>query len=682
MSYSTHYRIQYKRFSGNQTTIDILDSSYVGSIIPINAATDPLNITLDGDANNVFASTVGSGIDINVLATPLTLQNLFTYDPQKFMIKIYNGTSGNNLFWQGFLNTGIYNESYSNSISLSTSEIALHCNDGMTVLDSIYYIQNDGSTFYTGNSTIGVVLTNILGKLGLTFNNVLMSNDLTTQGNNHNLLTQLQVNNENFIDESQITMTCREVLDSIFGGLGLSFSFKGSNIYIIDPINLHDTTKGKVYDLATFTENSSIIGGYIDISNKDINWWQTGSELDIIPQVDEVDVKYNPYNVTGFDYDFTKNASSGSLNHITSPSPNDFYKNTTVMFPNWTQSGGSHFRGIKETVDDTPIYYLYIDGSSDELVWTIPFSNINSDSLLSLRINLDSYLQTKINDNVMNDACGDNIYSSNAKTQFYNYYISYKIKIGSQYWNGISWTTTPSNSVMAVRDWTISNSVYIANNSKSQVGDTWCPIKPIIIPLNGITGGSITFYVENILIDTMINPNYQSSDNPTSYLSKIFRKLLLKNIKIDFCTTSGVAIDNSGVLKKGNVTVNSIYKKNIKEIGTTSGTGPFGVSKGTFLETNNQSIIGYSIYRDSDGTAKTIEERVLQSYVSQYKQPRFTLTGSLDVANYMLNVNMKLIKDSTYQGSRAFYIVNGTYNDKEERMDVKMVEITSTRDSI
>jgi hypothetical protein len=41
-----------------------------------------------------------------------------------------------------------------------------------------------------------------------------------------------------------------------------------------------------------------------------------------------------------------------------------------------------------------------------------------------------------------------------------------------------------------------------------------------------------------------------------------------------------------------------------------------------------------------------------------------------------------LIKDSTYSGTKAFYIVSGNYYDREEKMEVERVELESVRKTI
>ena len=176
------------------------------------------------------------------------------------MVKVYNGNSGSILMWQGFVNTGVYYESYSTTASLPSSIISINCNDGMNVLDSLYYKETNGD-LYTDVSTFGSVLKNIFNKLGTQYNYIHTSNDLTLFDTSSNLFTKMKVDNENFFDENLVPMSCREVLDSFLGGLGLVMFFKGSDIFIIDPISLHDVNKGMVYDVSTFTEDSSSMHG-------------------------------------------------------------------------------------------------------------------------------------------------------------------------------------------------------------------------------------------------------------------------------------------------------------------------------------------------------------------------------------------------------------------------------------
>ena len=684
MSYGVHYRIAYKRLSNSTTTIDILENAYGGSVVNLTPDKTPLTITKSGDVNNIFAPTIGSGAVINVSATPLSLLNLFTSDPQQFVVKCYNGSSGSNLFWQGFVNAQIYSEDYSANYPIP---ISINCNDGMTILDSLYYKNSDG-TFYTGCSTIGGVINNILGKLNITFNNIYTSNDISTNGYTVNLFTNVKVNNENYIDESLQAQTCREVLNSIMGGIPWVMYFSGDKIYIYDPINLNNSSIGKKYTLPAYTETGATVGGYCDIITGStagaLGYYQTGQALDIVPICNEVDIKYNLYNYTNFNYDFSS-VTGVTFSHITSPSPNDYYNNLSVNYPNWTQktSGGTtasgHFIAIKQSLDDnSPIYGLLLDNSGDVLTYTIPHSYVNPSPDLSLALSIDSYCQTRLN-STANATDGENIYGSSATTPVYAYFVVASIQCGNLYFDDYSsWLSGVHGTLLGVIQDGVSYAQYGANNTKSIVNDTWATTKRIITLGGGLTGGTITVRISCIQGFSEITFN---TSKPEYVVGAAYKRVLIKNLKLEVVNSAGVTISNNGINVKGNVSTSLIYKTNPLEISTTNGsTGSYGISRGSYLSNTNQSLCSYGFWRG--GTPYMSEKLLLQAYISQYKVPRRKLSASLNAKNYLLDLNMKLITDYKYQSGKAFYIVNSTYDDAEESMDCEMIEVPSTKDSI
>lgn len=695
MAYNVHYRIAYKRLSNSQTTIDILENSYGGSVVNLNPDATPLTITKSGDINNIFQPTIGSGAVINVMATPLTLLGLFTTDPQQFIVKCYNGSSGTGLFWQGFVNAQIYNEDYSLNIPVP---ISINANDGMAVLDSLYYKNADGS-FYSGSTTIGTVLNSILGKLGITFSNIYTSNDLSTNGYTSNLFLNIKVNNECYITESLQAQTCREVLNSILSGIPLSMYFKSDKIFIYDPINLNNSALGKAYTLPAFSESTFAVGGYADIisgttgGSSSIGYYQTGQGLDIVPIVNEVDIKYNSYNTPDFVYDFNT-ATGDSFTHFqtyVTPFLNNYYSNTTVLFKNWTQktSGGTaasgHFVGVKEAIDGAPTFGLYLDNSGDILTYKIPLSNINTDSMVYIKFSFDAYLVTRVNDGVDNSDYGDNIFAATRVIEVNSYYVLTSLQCGNQYWKGTSWSVGQTGgwqqTIGFIQDG-VTSAQYALNHRASKVNDTWANGHKLAQLDTSVTGGSLTFNI--YCTYGAITPYWTDIvHHPEDIANITFRRVLIKNVKLEFVNKAGVSIGNAGVNVKGNVDTSLIYKTNPYEISTTNGsTGSFGISKGSYLTTSNQTLVNFGIYRS--GTVYMTEKVVLQEFISQYKVPRRKLTANLNVKNYLLDLNMKLITDYKYQSGKAFYIVNSTYNDSEESMNCEMIEICpiSSRESI
>ncbi len=687
MSYNLKYTIDYKRLSNRPTHIEILQNFYVGAVTALQADATPLTIQLQGNTDNIFCKTIGTGAIINVIATPLSLITLFNNsDPQAFIVKCYDSNTTNNLFWQGFVNP-VYTEDY--SVNFPTT-VSINCSDGMQMLDTIYYKNSDGS-FYTGNTTIATVINNVLSKLNLTVGNIYSDMDLRTNGYTTNIFTNIKVNQLNYINESFVPMSCREVLDSIFGGLdGMKVQFQGSDLYVVNPINLNDATKGRKYTLPGFSESTVNFGGYADIITgttgglTSIGYYQTGQNLGTVNQINEIDVKYNPYNITNFAYDFNANATGNtSFYHVTTP-PNDYYRNITPVFPSWTQltSGGTaasgHFFGIKETSGDTSIYGLLLDNSHDVLTYNIPFSNINSDTSLNFNLMLDSYCQTRLN-SVDNASFGENIYGSSQTTPVYGYYVVCSIQCGDLYYNGYNiWDSSYHSLILGVIQNGVTYAQYGADHTKSIVNDTWATTARLIPISGGLTGGSITFSIYCIQGAGQITYN---NSKPWYVIGAMFRRVLVKNLKIDVVDNKGVVITNNGVLTRGNISTNIIYKTNVTDIATTSGCGNYGVSKGSFFTLSNQTLINFGLYRPENSSARMTDKLLIQTFQSQYKVSRLKLIASLNVKNYGLSLQNKLIKNLKYI-NKAFYISSYSYVDDQESMDIEAVELVNTYDSI
>lgn len=679
MAYAVKYRIQYKRISNSTTTIDILQDGYTGGTITELEPTDkPLEISFDGDINNIYMPTIGSGAVINFYTTPLTLLDLFTENPQEFIVKIYNGASGSNLFWQGFVNTDIYSEDYS---AANTTLISLQCNDGMATLDKIPFYNSNSDVYYTGTTAITYILSTILNKLNITFTDIYTSNDLRIADYVTNFFYYLNIPQENFVDENGNPFSCRKVLDSIIGGIGLVMKFKGSNIYFIDPINLHSPSKGKHYDLTPiigYGESQSNVGGYVDISGSTLSWFETGSRLDIIPSKDIITVKYDPYNFEGSKYVFSNSRNwntSGTFINRTG-----YYTNTGVTYNGWVNNSYLKYNGyaIKESATSVPEYGLYI-GSSHVYMpyysYVFPFSNIVQDQNLALKIKMKVYVNTHTS---------ENIYAEETETDIHMVRIPIKVKVGNQYYNdGISWITGFTYTYIDVVEEPYNLYYYLGS---SHVNDKWNEAYKII-PLGQSTEENlINGNVELTIIDNYYNifGNYY-----TVYpLEDEFNvhNLIIKDVEIEIINiNTGERIGNEGI----NTYVSKLSKVVDKKLehNLTSGTGTFGCSRGAY-KTIMQPLVGTNISGlirstgSTGGTKYSTQQLVLQNLYSQYNEPRFRLTGVLDVKNYLLNMDLLLVKDNRYLTNKSFYIVSGTYNDVNESMDVDMIELSNNREEI
>jgi hypothetical protein len=737
MAYGVKYRIAYYRKSEGITTIDFLEKDYSGAVTNLLAYGDPLQIDFSGDAANIFKPTVGSGATIKCISpSPLALLEvadsiepggLFTDDPQKFIVKIYNGASGSTLMWQGFINAEMYNESYCNPFG---DVITINCNDGMQVLDFIPYKQHDGS-YYTGNESIGEILNHIFSKLGITFKYIDMSNDIELQllGIN-NLFLYVQVANENFIDESGDAMTCREVLNSIFGGYGLVMSLKGDSIRVIDPINLHDPSKGTRYTVSLANQYYIVstgsvtanFGGYLNISDGDIIWYQTGMELDINPAVAEVTINYNPYNFYEYNYDFHDQDNWSAEGVWYDESDMAYGYNPDIRFNNWSTTNpgpfafhGTNFIGLRENYESEPIYAVIIEAQPLEdyiVTWNIPLSNITQDSNMLLKISVDVYVHTKVagywegpwwNPEYVEEGVF-NLWSEGTTTPIHQLKIPIRVRIGDHYWDGwSSWVLEPDPSSgidddlffkeLIVRQEGVSAAEVRADMNKSIINDTWTT-SSITINFSDLEEPIVS---GNISIEILSNCDFfdQWVLPWTTAAEEAIRFVLMKDFKVEFIDAkTGKNVGNDGVETKATLNSN-LTGKDPYEIKTTTGTGPYGCSRGAFKcyytwpesyppWQNMTGVYRKDLVGESTEDRYTLEELALQSIGSQYKHPRFILRGDLDVSinDILLEVDMKLIQDTAHLPGKSFFIYNGIYHDREEYMEVEMIELTSLRDPI
>ena len=687
MAYAIKYRIQYKRISNATTTIDILQDGYTGgTITELEGVDNPLEITFDGDVNNIYKPTLGSGASIKILATPLTLLDLFTDNPQEFIVKIYNGSSGNNLIWQGFINSEIYSEDYSASY---LTPITIYCNDGMSTLDTIPYYNLTADTYYTGTTNLSTIFGTVLDKLAISFDTLYYVTDYRIVDYVRNIFLYLRMAQENFVNESGVPMSCRKVLESIAGGLGLVIKFRGSKIYMYDPINFNDVSVGQEYGTSPvvgYSSSSASFGGILDLSASTFNWFETGAKLDIVPALNEVQVKYNPYNFSDYKYDFNNQdnlVSEGTWTNSTGGGSSYYY--TTPSYNGFSSSSVTLLRGIKETVTDTPIFgfRLYNAGTSYQVNYTFPFSNITMDKFsgsLALKVSADVYVQTKANTL--------NIFCSGTSHQIYDLKIPIGIRIGDKYYkSGDVWTSgfTVSSDCreFIVREQDISLTDY----TKSDISDKWntgsiiVPVKPNSshTGYNELVQGNITVtFYDNIktYFASQVRPN-------STYLYLLF----LKNLQIELIDTkTGKAVGNDGVHTKVILSQNLTGKEPLV-INTTTGIGTYGCSRAAIrsellvnVGTNLVGLIRSTA--ETGGTAYNTSKLILQSVISQYKQPRFKLTGTLDVKDYLIDIDLYLIKDSNYLSTRRFYIVNGVYSDYYESYNAEMLELAQSRDNI
>jgi hypothetical protein len=791
VAYAVKYRTEYNRRGGSLTTIDILENSYAGALTLLKPDGIPLEIAWSGDVNNIYLPTNGTGATIKVFATPLTMMDLMTSDPQKFMVIVYDGVSGGTVRWQGFVSADIYGENYSYATTILIP-ITIQCTDGISLLDNIKYTQSDG-TFYYGINTLMGVFAFCLSKLALTFQSLYTNNDSFVDSTENELLNGIELFQQNFIDESGNPMSCRQVLDSIIGGLGLTMLIIGPDVYLLDPINLHDSSKGWKY-----TDAASSIGGYKDISLKDIIWGETDSQLDIVPNFPEAFVRYDPYNFYEETYQFS-NSKNWTVEG-TFVAQTGYQLNSTVEYEGWSFSPADTMSIASRNTTLSPAeYMLQLNGSENIATYTFSNAVVSEDTHLVLKLSFQVFTQTKRGD--------ANIFDAGLSKTVNRVKIPVSISIGGQFWKFNTDWDTIDDSTKWQELWVVASdlqadyltdtindkwvtgyvdaplwygdgtpllgdvtiqiydeftstfadpilpaaedfftSVVTQTSSLSDAGVTFTRISDITIRVTIVNlkthlglGGGDTLLDNAVTIITGTNGSvpiggtyanaintpigygstfanttftiisYTASTDTliydvytggaayfagdfdhflTGYLTDInytfgYRSVLVfvKDIKLEIVDSLTRAnIGNPGSQVKGILSTN-LTGKSAFEIQTTCGTGLNGASRGSFKSVLNDGENITGINRNGESVYGT-EKLILQNIVSQYKDARFKISGVLDTVGQPINLRTFLIKDSTWLGSKAFYIVSGLYQDQDELLSVEMTEIEDTREDI
>lgn len=661
MAYGIKYQISYKRLSGGITTIDILQNGYTTPVIPLKGAGEPLEIMFEGDINNIYKGTTGSGANINIVTSPFSMVNVFTTDPQEYLVNIYNGYSGTTLVWQGFLNSGIYTEQLNSN---KNSVISLKANDGMAILDMIQY-RPTVDTYYLGTARVNTIINNCLNKLALTWTDRRGLVNLFTSMTGW-IFNDLLIKQENFIDESNIPMSCRDVLTYIMESFGLKMYFIGPIIYIIDPINMHNTAIGQQYnDQWTGSGFTTWPGGFLDISLNEINWFKTGTSLDVLTPINKLDIKYNPYNFSSTTFSFSNIDNwfnSGSWSGTLGNSPNQYKINKTIVYKNVVIDGSILQESIKKIDESGQEYYLKLlagsvnrnlYGSKGKAAFTFPFTSVYKDASVYIKVSADYYVNTRL---------FDNIYDGTVASTTVNYIDnSVGLKIGGGGDSSIYWQEIKVTSKSGLNGLTM---------NQSQIQDAWYTGSTLfgLYHNNYIWDGSISVY-----IDAFYDTGWYTSND---------KNCLVKNVKIEPADCAGNIIENNSI-NYSIINTISNYIIAPMEITTLLGTGPYGISKAAYIDSGTNKLSD-GLYRDYDVNTQRYKCSYLlgQNFVSQYGKPRLILTGDLKVKNYLSKIQNYLIRWSNNLPGKSFYILKGTYNDYREYFSATMIECASTRDNI
>ena len=312
MAWNIKYRTEFKAESNKLYYLDILEEDWAGGATIIQSGSEP--ITIESGYGDLNETIVGSGATIELMSTTsLQLTNLYTDAMFKYKVELKTSTYTQ---WTGWLNSDTYEEVYSED---NNYLVTFTANDGLAMLNELDYVDSNGDNYESIESAFDII-QRLLGKVSA-FPVFHIGNSMTllddgdnalTPSTNETFLHVLQLNNDNYYDEYDKPLTCREVLDSILKSLGLlmrtncmlynqtSDSLIGYTIY---DNNILLTGSDEIFysyytDTGVYKSFWTLGDSYFryDLEN-DREYTGTGSTLKFKEVINNQQITFSPYNI-------------------------------------------------------------------------------------------------------------------------------------------------------------------------------------------------------------------------------------------------------------------------------------------------------------------------------------------------------------------------------------------------
>jgi hypothetical protein len=370
MNYQKLYYFSFKNIKDELFIVEIWqDTTATITATEVVGDVDPCVLeyaALDSKLNPVH----GSGVTLNMIATAdHNFMDLYTGKIHEFLVKVYKESY---LIWCGYLDPEMYSSPFSFN---ENYPVTFTCSDGFALLDRINYITpsdielvelpighfvENGLKPYTGISSQWTVITNILTKLNLPVNYILVgistvSNDFTP-ASSETIFHKTLVINDNYVNETLEPETCRTVLEGILKPYGAFIIQNNGSIYITDlnflANNNNQTFKRFYGDDFTFVDGYSINLNIGDLST--IGFMSDQSTMNIVSAVNKIVVSYSNYkgvevinsDMTDFTVPGAVGAVKGATNYQWTETPND-------VCDSWTKFNNGRFVNLNGVTPQT-----------------------------------------------------------------------------------------------------------------------------------------------------------------------------------------------------------------------------------------------------------------------------------------------------------------------------------------
>ena len=217
-------------------------------IVELELGTQPLITSFESGGETLYKPVKCSTSTLNLLVNDQYF-DLYSQVPHENLVMVVKSdmtTYTDKVIWQGYVTPSAYNQAWDGD----KTNLEVECIDCLASLKYIKYESEKRKqiSFYN-------LIKNLIRKMGGVYRNLYVSYNFDiVKGNNQyesNLLQNLYISQENFFDEDDEPMNCKEILEQICQYLNVTCFVEGSDVWMIDYDELKAGNRAyKVYDLA------------------------------------------------------------------------------------------------------------------------------------------------------------------------------------------------------------------------------------------------------------------------------------------------------------------------------------------------------------------------------------------------------------------------------------------------
>lgn len=462
MSYGLKYTIPFKTISEVSCVINIEVKDFVGTPTELIAGATPIRI--DTDTADVLIPIRSSSATIEVFGSDY-LQDIYTNDSQGIKVSYYKNSV---LQWVGY----VIQETFSQDFSNINFTYEIECVSALSTLRSKRY------DLASNNATFIALIKRARDLAG--YSDCYLTSTITTGA--QNIYEVAEVAAGNFYDELGEAMTYYEILEEIAKYLGCTFTHHGGSLLLIDHIAVRQGMSGYhkyVGDARTSVtlSNSKAITGD--------DYKATGAKLNRIPGRNKIAINCSLYEIENLIPDIEEGLRLGLGKTTYSWQRGDFPTNTIVTVPavyslgyNTVQTayyglldkGSSLTKVVRYTSDNIPNKLNFDTELRIQNYWNHAAHDAgnhftSSDWVMKLSSPDNIFIHNKVYFSffceVMANMEGTTVSSGYNKSESIDtglimlepwstafstttWQLKLKLRIGSHYYNGTTWTTTDS----------------------------------------------------------------------------------------------------------------------------------------------------------------------------------------------------------------------------------------------